>query len=483
MIRLYAKTDLFFLLWWVCGRHDMWKPWILERCKEVQANPDGYLDLWSREHYKSTIITFGKTIQDLLVDSNRTFGIFSHNRPIAKGFLLQIKREFEANIFLRQAFPDVIWEKPERDAPKWSEDEGIILRRSGNPKEASVEAWGLVDGQPVSKHFYGMIYDDVVVPASVTTPDMLQKTAEAVENSYNLGSEGGVRRMIGTRYHFNDAYRMVSDRGTFEKRIRLATHDGSMTGDLAIWSRETLQEKRQDMGPFTFSSQIMQNPVSDSIMGFKREWLLHYDDEPAEIRDDLNVYLLVDAASSKKKGSDYTVIWAVGLGGDQNAYVLDILRDRLNLTERAEKLLAMHRKWKPNYVRYESYGMQGDIEHIQHVQRTERYRFNIDVVGGQTPKDDRIRRLLPWFEQGRFYFPKSLFYRDYEGISRDLIGIFIEDEFVAFPVSIHDDMLDSLARLLEPDMPLTWPRGEKTEPKRKRYSIDTSDNGVSAWAL
>lgn len=481
--RTLAQTDLFFLLFYVCGRADVWKPWILARCKEVQENPDGYLDLWSREHFKSSIITFGKTIQDLLVDSNRTFGIFSHNRPIAKAFLRQIKREFETNTLLKQCFPEVIWDKPERDAPKWSEDEGIILKRTANPKEASIEAWGLVDGQPVSKHFWCLVYDDVVVPASVTTPEMLAKTAEMVGLSYSLGSETGVRRAIGTRYHFNDCYRTMMDRGSFTPRIRLATHDGTMTGDLAIWSRELLQKKRQDMGPYTFSSQIFQNPVADSVMGFKREWMLHFDEEPMEIRDDLNVYLLVDAANSKKKGSDYTVMWAVGLGGDQNAYVLDIVRDRLNLTERADKIMELHRKWKPLAVRYESYGMQGDIEHIQHVQRTQRYRFNIDVVGGQTPKNDRIRRMLPWFENGRFYFPKNLVYRDYEGIGRDLVSIFIEDEFVAFPVSVHDDMLDSLARLLEPEMPLSWPKGEKTDPPRKRYVPRETSDDVSAWVM
>ena len=462
----------------------MWKPWILDRCREVQESPDGHLDLWSREHYKSTIITFGKTIQDLLVDSSRTVGIFSHNRPIAKAFLRQIKREFEVNTYLKASFPDVIWDNPQQQAPKWSEDEGIILKRSSNPKEASVEAWGLVDGQPVSKHFWNLTYDDVVVPASVTTPEMLQKTAAAVELSYSLGSEEGVRRAIGTRYHFNDVYRTMIDRGTFSQRIRLATDDGTMTGKLAIWSRETLQNKRRDMGPYTFACQIMQNPVADDIMGFKREWMQYYDDDADEIRDGLNVYMLVDAASSKKKGSDYTVIWIIGLGGDQNGYILDIVRDRMNLTERADKVMELHRKWKPLKVRYESIGMQGDVEHLQHLQKQQNYRFHIDVVGGSTPKNDRIRRLMPWFEQGRFYFPKNLVYRDYERIARDMVSTFIEDEFVPFPVAIHDDMLDSLARLLEPEMPLTWPKGEKTEPARKRYETDRRGRRgrVSAWA-
>src|ERR1700758_5751831 len=64
--RLLARTDLYFLLTQVLGRRDIERSWLKDRCDEVQANPNGYLDLWAREHYKSTIITLGKTIQDVI---------------------------------------------------------------------------------------------------------------------------------------------------------------------------------------------------------------------------------------------------------------------------------------------------------------------------------------------------------------------------------------------------------------------------------
>jgi hypothetical protein len=46
----------------------------------------------------------------------------------------------------------------------------------------------------------------------------------------------------------------------------------------------------------------------------------------------------------------------IGLSADENYYVLDTARDRLSLTERADRLLTLHRKWKPIEVRYEQYG-------------------------------------------------------------------------------------------------------------------------------
>jgi hypothetical protein len=101
--RHLARTDLFFLLVYVLGRRDIARQWIFERCREVEQAPDGYLDLWAREHFKSSLITYGLTIQDILKDPEITVGIFSYNRPIAKAFLRQIKGEFERNEQLRGA--------------------------------------------------------------------------------------------------------------------------------------------------------------------------------------------------------------------------------------------------------------------------------------------------------------------------------------------------------------------------------------------
>lgn len=83
VMRELGKTDLFFLLVYILHRLDADIEWIYSRCREVQSDPDGYLDLWAREHYKSTIITFALTIFDIINNPEETFGILSFNRPIA----------------------------------------------------------------------------------------------------------------------------------------------------------------------------------------------------------------------------------------------------------------------------------------------------------------------------------------------------------------------------------------------------------------
>jgi predicted phage terminase large subunit-like protein len=477
--RARARTDLFYLLTEILGRKDIDRPWLKARCEEVQASPNGHLDLWAREHYKSTIITFGLTIMEILGSHGKDplpiyggrelcFGIFSHTRPIAKGFLRQIKVELERNAKLRELFPDILWDDP-RKAPKWSEDDGIVVKRKTNPKESTVEAWGVVDGQPTGKHFPRLIFDDLVTKESVTTPDMIAKTTSALELSYNLGTDGGVKRFIGTRYHFNDSYKTVIDRETATPRIYPATEDGSVEGVPVLLSAETLAEKRRDMGPYTFACQMLQNPKADETQGFREDWLRFYDNDAAA---GTNRYILVDPASEKKKGNDYTSVWVIGLGHDRNYYALDLYRDRLNLTQRTRLVMDLHRKWKPQEVRYEKYGMMADIEHLKSQQETQNYRFDVLPVAGQLPKADRIKRLIPLFEQGRIYLPRTLHKTNYEGKVEDLVDVFVQHEFKAFPVSLHDDMLDSLARIAEPEMPLSWPEDGMDVSALDDYQVD-----------
>lgn len=476
-LRELCTKDLFFLLTIGCKRKDINNDWLYACCREVEAEPDDNLDLWFREGYKSTIITFGKSIQDVLDNPDEaTIGIFSHTRPIAKGFLGQIKTELEQNKFLIKLFPDVLYEEPHKQSPKWSLDSGLRVKRKSNPKEETIEAWGLVDGQPTGKHFKIMVYDDVVTRESVTTPDQIKKTTEALELSYNLGAQGGRRRFIGTRYHLFDSYKTIIERGTAKPRIKPATDNGKMDGNSVFMPQELLLQKRRDMGPYTFSCQMLQDPVADKAMSFKLEWQKYY--EKLGDTTKWNKYMLVDPANSKKKSSDYTVIEIIGLAPDNNYYLLDAIRDRLNLTQRAAKVFEFHRKYMPTSVGYERYGMQSDIEHIRYEMEIQNYRFNIVELGGSTPKEDRIKKLIPIYEQGRFYSPKQLIFIDSEGNSVDYVKAFNEDEYSAFPVVVHDDMLDCRARILDPTLSAKFPKPQLEEKEEPRH-YDPGTQGLS----
>lgn len=459
----------------------------------MQADPNGRLDLWAREHYKSTIITFGLTIQDLLAthganplrEPELTVGIFSHTRPNAKKFLRQIMQEFEQNEDLKALFPDVLWAEPKKQSPKWSEDDGIVLKRKGNPKEQTVEAWGLVDGQPTGPHFGLRVYDDVVTRESVNTPEMIKKTSDAWEMSLSLSVQRGPARYVGTRYAEFDSYRTMMDRG-IKPRIYAATLDGTdkiTPENCRFMPVDVLRAKRVEFGPTTFATQMLLNPKGGVITGFQEKWLQYW---PREQFANLNTIILGDPASKQKKTSDYTAIWALGLGPDENWYVLDYIHDRLNLKQRVTTVFALHRRWKPIFVGWESYGLQADREAMEWEMDRRNYRFTVTDLGGRLKKEDRIGRLQPLFENKRIYLPEGgCVHTNYEGVAVDTIREFITNEYLSFPVVQHDDGLDCLSRIEDEEVKLyvSPPAGEAPQQSKFMQEImaDHASQGAGSW--
>jgi phage terminase large subunit-like protein len=494
--RQLCLSDLWFLLTHMLGRAEMNRDvnfdpdFLYARVKECQEDPDGYLDLWAREHYKSTIITLGKSVQDILNDPEITIGIFSVTREIAQAFLKQIKEELEMNTKLKELFPEVLYQKPESQSPMWGIMSGIRVKRKSNPKEETVEAWGLVSGMPTGRHFKLLVFDDVVTEKSVTNPDQLAFAFSKMRLALNLGSHGGKRRFIGTYYHFNDAWRQSVKVGIAKARIYPATVDGTVTGKSAFLKPAALEKKRTDMGSYIYSCQMLLDPKADEVQGFEKQWMRAWDVKP-EFWEVMNIYIVVDPASGKKikaTGHDYTAMWVIGLAPDNRYYLIDGLRDRLNLVERTKKLFSLVRTYKPITVGYEEYGLQADIEHIEFVQGLNNYHFSISPLGGAMAKNDRIRKLIPIFQNSRFFTPAYLTKRDHEGSFIDVMSIFEDEEYLAFPVCVHDDMLDCMARILDPVLGAAFPDPDEYVEARGGYpnaedAMANMSNGVDCDPL
>jgi predicted phage terminase large subunit-like protein len=463
-----CKIDIFFLGVYILERKDLdhvkredgsirYRDWLYERCMEVQENPDGYLDIWARDHYKSSIITMLKTIQDILVNPEITCCIYSYSSSSAKKFLKQIKGILESNPKLIKLFPDVLFDDVTRpywtDAQGvshkmiWSED-GIRVKRKSNAKENTVEASGLVIGQRTGGHYNLLIYDDVVTPDSVTSPEMIKKTTEQWRMSLNTGSSGNLRiRIIGTRYHYADTYQTIIESGFAKLRMYPCV---DKEGIPVLYDRDVIELKKKAMGSGVFASQMMCDPKQASTMGFKREWLRVWDG--ASLMN-LNVYIIVDPAGTKNKSADYTSMWVIGCGSDQNFYIIDLIRDKLDLTGKTNMLFDLVRRYtvaqrKPQ-VFYEKAAMQTDKEHIEYVMNQINYRFSLTEVTATAPKGQRIEALEPLFREGRIWLPKACWHVNWEGMREDMLQTFILDEYLAYPFAGHDDGLDALSRIAD----------------------------------
>lgn len=483
-----GRVDRYYLFTRLLHRHDGLHPWLYARCRELEANPDGYLDLWSREHYKSSLGSFAGIIQEIIRDPEITIGIFSHTKPIARKFMLQIKYELESNTDLHTVYPDIFYSDPRNQSPKWSEEKGIVVKRRTNPKESTVEAHGLVDGQPTGAHFLLRVYDDVVTRESVTTPDQVAKTTSAWELSDNLGARGadGCMRAwhFGTRYSYADSYQVMLDRGALIPRIYPATDNGLPDGTPVFLTPEAWAAKKLAQGPATIAAQMLQNPAAGNEAMFRKEWLSFLDVRPAT----LNVYIMVDPAHSRKKGSDNTAMAVIGIDSGGNKYLLDGYRHKMGLRERWEALKGLRKVWMAQpgvqavFCGYERYGMQADLEYFEERMRIDREAFDIIelnwVSDGAQAKDDRVQRLQPDFISHRFYLAavtatetanqkrireqgqafrifKPVNRRDHEGNLYSLNKGFLE-EYLTYPFSAKKDLIDAVSRVfdMEPVPPI-----------------------------
>lgn len=412
-IEWLGRNDRYYLLVRLLNRLDVVHPWLYSRCREVEADPDGYLDLWAREHYKSTIITFGGAVQRILQDPDITIGIFSHNKPIAKAFLKQIKIEFEKNDKLQAHFPDIFYHNPDKDSPSWSLDNGITVKRKSNPKECTIEAHGLVDGMPTSRHFKLIIYDDVVTKESVATPEQIDKTTEAWELSDNLGAVGGKKWHIGTRYSYADTYEVMMKRMAVKPRIYPATDTGMLDGKPVLFDQETWDSKVRTQGEATISCQMLQNPLAGRQKMFNVEDLNTYEVRP----ETMNVYIMVDPARSKKKDSNRTAIAVVGVDYALNKYLLDGFNHKMDLRERWVRTAQMYHKWRraPGvqncYTGYEAFGAQADLDYFNEQMLKPDEGGHIPILeltwtrDGNDSKIDRVQRLGPDFLAHKFLLP------------------------------------------------------------------------------
>jgi len=364
----------------------------------------------------------------------------------------------------------------------------------------SVEEWALDNG---SEYMAGgvlagmtgnrasiLIIDDPVAGREDAESETIRaKTKQAYEDDLQTRLiPGGSTIIIQTRWHEDDLSGGILPEGWDGQSGHQIGRDGQQWYVLclpAICDRadDPLQRKIGDPlwpewfkgGHFekfrsnarTWSALFQQKPRPSEGAELQLKWVQRYVNPPPK----LNKIILVDPSSGRKKDAgDYTCMWVVGLAPDQNAYVIDCVRDRLNLSARVDALFGLHVKHSPLDVRYEQYGLQADIEAIHAEQERRQYRFKITEVGGMVSKADRIRRLIPWFEHGKLWLPKFIMHGE-----RDLIKEFLDKEYAAFPVSRTDDMLDSLARLAEPDLKLPFP---KAAASNKFREFRPSDPGM-----
>ncbi|MHA2068210.1 MAG: hypothetical protein ACXABY_27935 [Candidatus Thorarchaeota archaeon] len=299
LVSALSRDDFFFFCYFVLDL-PVNEPFLIARVYEVQDKAHMTIDLWAREHWKSTLLTFARPLWELILNKEERICIFSHTRSMAKAHMRKIKLELENNEILWTAFPDVFYKEPKQASPKWSEDDGLYVKSKRN--EAAIEAWGLIEKMPTGKHFTIRIYDDIITETAVQTKGQLEKVERQFRLTEPLGTRGGTKRVIGTRYSHKDLYGTLLSSKHWESRVYPAevgeTGNAMRHGTPVYKTEKELEQMYDVMGEYIYGAQMLQDPTAEGMRKFKRVWLRTWSQHTR--KPYMNVYILVDPATTEE---------------------------------------------------------------------------------------------------------------------------------------------------------------------------------------
>jgi hypothetical protein len=220
---------------------------------------------------------------------------------------------------------------------------------------------------------------------------------------------------------------------------------------------------------------------------FQEKWL---DNAFIDVRPGtLNVYIMCDPASSRKKGSDYTAFVVIGIDAGDNWYLLDGYRHKMGLSERWQRMRDLRKRWlaEPGVqlvsCGYERFGLNDAMEYFEERMRLEGVSFEIRELAwpteGPGSKVDRVSRLEPKFK-ARKIFMAAVVKEETEGQRKMRetgqahriftpvkhvdpatghtysINRMLLNEYLTFPFSQTKDFIDAMSRIydMEPRPPV-----------------------------
>lgn len=457
--RKLVLNDLWFVVFFVLKVDIANHPFVVGYCREVEDGKQDYtIDLVAREHFKTTVVTKAEVIQRILRNPEERIAIFSHTRPAAKAFLRSVKLVFEGSEFLKALFPDILYQNPETQSSKWSEDDGLMLRRDGFYNESTLEAWGLLEGMPVGKHFTHRVYDDIETQDIVGNPDTVNRLKDAYDISQNLGTYNGTHRVVGTPYHYNGVLQYIKEmkdinkKNVYTVRLKPATDDGTINGRPVFLSQERIDILK--INEYSFNCQQLLNPAPTKHQKLNPDYLKEISLEL--IPADAYKFMLIDPAGDSRDGKGDA--WAMVVCavepkmdniGASNVYITDAVIEPMTESAAIEAIARMY--MANGIILKVCYEKQGNITpavmlHVVNALKTKGRYISEEsnslfwLKHQSRNKEERITSALQWpLNNGKLHISQTIHtsYRDR-----------LKNEMSQFPYW-HDDGLDALSYLYD----------------------------------
>lgn len=320
---------------------------------------------------------------------------------------------------------------------------------------------------------------------------ILTRRMEDYRSTVKTRLEGGVRTMALTRWCRGDFFdRVIDEEGKVEEgglwTILEFPAEAEKDDPLDRQPGEFLwvdrfgapwyQERKKDLR--TWNALYQQNPEANKGRRFKADWLTYYQKRIMPGR--FTAYMLTDPSKGENPKSDFTVIGVFCATPERRLLLVDAVMARLDLEESAKEHARLIRKWHPIRWLYEEYGMVRDAWTLEREMKKAALHLKPIPVGRRGPrhmlsKETRIEGLAPLFREGIICLPdpKAIQFPSVdlgatstsdeppnEGDVINLIDYFVNSEYLEYSgdKSVeHDDFLDMMARLLEPELGIRYP--------------------------
>lgn len=485
--RALILKDLWFLLYFIIGTPDTVggnHPFIVMRCNEIQEGPESHtLDVWARGHLKSSIITIAETIQYQMGHPEHCSCILSYKASVAKDkFLGSIKTILETSEYLKKCFPDVLWDDPKKEAPRWSLDGGLYLKRNTKRGEASIYAGGLIEGMPTGLHFERRVYDDVVTEDIGSSIGMMEDVKKKFDSSQNLKMMVGesYHRVVGTFYHHKDPLVYVREKlnaGTDKKKYHLriypATDDGSHSGKPVFVSQETLDDMKSDK---TFACQQLCDPSPVDIAKLEVDHIEYI--APSDIPLGCFLFIIVDQAGDDEFNVTEGDPWCILTFdvkphltdvGASDIYIKDIISETFSSSAGINAIVEAY--VDAGVVRQlgiEKVGMSVTHTQVREALRSRGRRLEI-ITDPKKRKSNAIVLLKPSGRNKEKFIESAISWPLDNGkihISTEVQNKYIEKlalEMMQFPYGVTDDILNCLAYAYDIVLNYEFPTIKKEE--------------------
>ena len=178
------------------------------------------------------------------------------------------------------------------------------------------------------------------------------------------------------------------------------------------------------------------------------------------VRKPVNIYCGIDPASSLSKRSDFFVIATIAVDNDNNIYIVDILRDKIDPAYQPEEIIKVFKKYHPKRMTIETVGYQEALRTNVRKMMLEENLYIPGLEKGVKPrqrKSERLLSLVAPLAKGQFYFrPEDLH---------------AQQEFLSYPRGKHDDILDAIYYALDKAKPSKQKNWIPLEDRKQRNKV------------